>query len=162
MKKIVIFLMVLTALHLFACKPQRQSNSTAQNTSDKNISTELINLEKKRLSALSQLDSNQLKEMVSTDFQLTTSLGELTSLQGLLQNYRARYLTGVQEKHYTKSTIVNIYNEGKTAILRGIYIVERIEKSGIVVFTTRYTDVYIKDSEKWRLSCSHHSRIKKS
>ena len=160
MKKIVIFLMVLPALYLFACKPQRQSNSTAQNSRDKNTSTQLLELEKARLAALSQLDSNQLKEMVSADFELTTSFGELINLQRLLQNYRLRYLAGTQEKHYTKATIVNIYNDGKTAILRGVYIVERVEKGGIIVLTTRYTDVYIKDAQKFLLASSHHSRIK--
>ena len=142
--------MVLPLFYLFACKPHRQSNSTAQNTRDKNTSAELIELEKARLAALSQLDSNQLKKMVSPDFEFTTSFGELVSLHDLLQNYRARYLAGAREKHYTKSIKVNIYNGGKTAILRGIYVLERVEKGGIVVITTRYTDVYIKNDKNFK------------
>jgi hypothetical protein len=160
MKKIIT-IMVLLALYFFSCKPDGQSNAPVQSRKNKNLAAELLQLEKNRNNAINTLDSNRLKEMVTSDFVLTTVYGELKNVRDIFTNLQASYLVGSTEKHYTKSTQVNIYNSGKLAILRGIYTIEKHEKNGVVVFNARYTDTYAKINGFWLLVASHQSRLKR-
>jgi hypothetical protein len=160
MKKIST-IMVLLALYFFSCKPEGQSKAPAQSRKSKNIAAELLQLEKNRNNAINTLDSNRLKEMVTPDFVLTTVYGELKNVGEIFKSLQTNYLKGSAEKHYTKSTQVNIYNNGKIAVLRGIYAIEKHEKNGVIVFNSRYTDTYAKINGFWLLVASHQSRLKR-
>ena len=153
--------MVLLAWYFFSCKSENQSDLMVQNRKNKNTARELLQLEQIKINAINSLDTNRLKEIIAPDFQLTTVYGEIKNVKDLFKDLVAHYQKGATEHHYVKSPRVVFFNKEKTAIIRGLYSIEKHEKNGVVVLNARYTDIYIKINGLWMLVSSHVSRLKR-
>lgn len=163
MKKIrAIALVVLSISCLISCKPRNQGKKTFIPQKNSSISNQILALEKARLDATNQLDTTQLKTFLAPQYEWTTAYGKLLNTQQMLGLLKKRVASSVQEIHSIKSPTVELYNDNNIALVKGIYVVEKRERNGLIVLTSRFSDIYILDSLSgtWKLLHSQHSRIK--
>lgn len=161
MKISMIFLIfILQIFCFFSCETKEPAKKITQQQKNDPVVAEILALEKTRLEATAQFDSVKLKQLLAPEFEMTTAQGELLNTQQLLQIFKKRSLTQIQEKHYTKYTKVRPLTSNNIVITKGIYIIERRETRGVIALTFRYTDLYVKSpGNGWLLESSHISRI---
>lgn len=158
---IIYGLLFLQILCLFSCSSKTGEKKAALVNENNSIEAEVLALEKMRIDALNLLDTNAFKAIASPDYALINERGEVLNLKRLFQKFTAQKQAQIQEKVYTKSSMVKLFLDNTVAISQGKLTIERRETRGVTVFNMQFSDVYIHQPNKsWALVHSQITRLK--
>lgn len=158
---IIYGLLFLQILCLFSCHSKTGEKKAALVNENNSIEAEVLALGKMRIEAINQLDTNAFKQISSPDYELINEKGEVLNLKSLFQKFMAQKQAQIQEKVYTKSSIVKLFSGNTVAISQGKLTIERRETRGLIVYNMQFSDVYIQEAnERWRLVHSQVTRLK--
>lgn len=150
---------VLQICCFFACN-SKHSSVSASKLKNNPLEKTLLQLETAQLNALNAGDTTELKKILHPEFELIDQKGSVVSSPDFLKATALKSNSGKQEHTYSKSTQFKFFNQQRLAIATGIYFTEIAERRGIVVLTSRFSNVYIQDSTtNWQLLYSQRTRI---
>ena len=154
------FVCILQIFCFFSCETKESIKKTNTQQKTDPVSAEILALEKTFVEATVQFDTTSLKQLLTPEFEMTSAQGEVLNTRQFFQSLNKKRQTQIQEKHYTKYTKVKLLSSDDIALVKGMYTIERSETRGLIVFTLRYTNIYVKNAENhWLLESSHLSRI---
>jgi len=122
----------------------------AQQSSD---AAEIRSLELKMLDCYKHRQVEVFAAVLDEDFVITFEDGSIYSKTGYL-SYSANSSTHVELAEITE---MKIRRHGDTAIVTGIYHEKGIDSQRTYDYHDRFTDVWMKESGKWRLVAAHYS-----
>lgn len=162
MKFLIIYgLLFLQIFCLLSCHSKPGEKKAALDNENNSIEAEVLALGKMHVDAMNQLDTNTFKQISSPNYELINDRGEVLNLKNLFQQFKTQKQAQIQEKIYTKSSIVKLFADNTVAILQGKLTVERKQTRGVIVFNMQFSDVYIQEANKrWALVHSQITRLR--
>lgn len=149
MKFIILVAAILMSASLVQGQsPARQARSNAKDESA------VLKLEREWLDAYMRRDAAAMRPMLTDDFTITYSNGQVFNKEQELANLTQPGAAAAPRITLsTEDTRVRFY--GNTAITTGRFI----EKGPSFSLQSRYTDIYVKQNGRWRIAASHLSRL---
>lgn len=115
--------------------------------------SEIRSLELKMLDCYKRRQVEVFAAVLDEDFVITFEDGSTYSKTGYL-SYSASSSTHIEVAEISE---MKIRMHGETAIVTGIYHEKGVDSQRIYDYHDRYTDVWMKESGKWRLVAAHYS-----
>jgi hypothetical protein len=153
---ILCFLLLLFGT-FFACK--NESPAVVGKRKVK-ISGELSKLDSLELSALFYGDTLVLKDLLLDEFTFISDRGELLDKSDLILKFQKKPIHPDSTLIFVEESRTEIFEHGKIALQTGIQVKETLHKKGILILRNRYTNVYYKVHNTWKLASSQQTRIK--
>ena len=122
----------------------------AQQASD---ASEIRSLELKMLDCYKNRQVEVFAAVLDEDFVITFEDGTTYSKTGYL-SYSASASTHIEVSEISE---MKIRMHGETAIVTGIYHEKGVDSQRTYDYHDRFTDVWMKESGKWRLVAAHYS-----
>ena len=116
-------------------------------------------LDKEWLTAYDRQDAGAIQRIFAEDARIIHSDGRTTFKPDELTNVLAALPPEVKAKWRAEEIEVRFY--GKTAISSGVAVQEGNYKDQPFARKYRYTNVYVRQKEKWQLVSAQYSRIEK-
>ena len=139
---ICVCILALTALPSFA------QTKSGEVTTASPVEQEIISLEHERLKAFAQDDKATFERLVTDDLTMTHSSGEVANKAELMAVMRPSTPERPLPALSTEDVKVRVY--GDAAVMTGRLV--ETARDGRRVFVLRFTNTYIKQEGRWRMS----------
>ena len=139
---ICVGILALTALPSFA------QTKSGEATTVSPVEQEIINLEHERLKAFAKDDKATFERLVTDDLTMTHSSGEVANKAELMAVMRPSTPERPLPALSTEDVKVRVY--GDAAVMTGRLV--ETARDGRRVFVLRFTNTYIKQKGRWRMS----------
>lgn len=119
---------------------------------------EIVEIEEAVRKAQLAHDTEYFEEILADDFQFVTPQGEIVTKSEDIAQYKSGHLK--MEKVEVRDRVINLY--GTTAVVR--FQVRFVGQAGKYSFSThmRFTRVYSKISNNWKMVAGHSSELSES
>ena len=122
-----------------------------------NVET-VINLDRKRMQAMGANDVVALKELLADDLVYTHASARVDSKENLIGNMVSGAVVYASVEAYE----VNAMALGDVVVLTGAALVKGVSKSVVRDLAVRFTNVYAKRDNRWRMVAWQSTPIPKS
>ena len=115
----------------------------------------IIDLDKKRMTAMAQKDIVTLNELISDDLIYTHSSARLDTKQSLIGNMES----GSTVYTAVEPSDVKAQDLGDTVVLTGACRISVMSQGRPNSFSVRFTDVYANTGDKWQMVAWQSTRL---
>jgi len=117
---------------------------------------EVMRLERHWLDAYEQRDAAAMRDILADGFTITYANGAVQTREDVLRFIeKARASGGAGPRFHTEETAARAY--GRTVVLTGRVVTERLREGSAVRTAERYTDTYVFVNGRWKVAASHLS-----